>query len=132
MSDYRKQEPSPRRLYRDKQQGMVCGVCAGIAHYLDVDRGVVRIIALISLLIFMPATILGYTALCLLLPVRPQKLYKDERDEAFWRGMRTSPQGTFSSMRHKFREMEARLQRMERYVTSSRFDLDKEFRDLQD
>jgi phage shock protein C len=86
---------------------------------------------LISLFV-MPATIIGYLVLCMLLPVRPQHLYKDERDEAFWRGVRTSPQGTFSSMRHKFREMEARLQRMERYVTSSRFNLDKEFRDLQD
>lgn len=131
MSDYRNKEPSPRRLYRDKQKGMVCGVCAGIADYLGVDRGIVRIITLISFFV-MPATILGYLAMCLLLPIRPQQLYKDERDEVFWRGMRTSPQGTFSSMRHKFREMEARLQRMERYVTSSRFNLDKEFRDLQD
>lgn len=132
MSDHYRKDPSPRRLYRDKEHGMICGVCAGIAEYLGAERSVVRIIALVSLFVFMPATMLAYLALCLLLPVRPPALYKDDRDEAFWRGVRTSPQGTFSSMRHRFREMEMRLQRMERYVTSSRFHLDKEFRDLQD
>jgi hypothetical protein len=39
---------------------------------------------------------------------------------------------TVSAVRHKLREVDARLQKMERYVTSPGFNLDKEFRDLQD
>jgi phage shock protein C len=37
-----------------------------------------------------------------------------------------------SSVRYRFRDLDSRLQRLEKYVTSSRFDLDSEFRRLKD
>ena len=46
--------------------------------------------------------------------------------------MRTSPVATVASVRHKLREVDARMQKMERYVTSPGFNLDKEFRDLRE
>ncbi len=73
-----------------------------------------------------------YLALAFLLPAKPRDLYRDEREEAFWRQVRTSPQATAASVRHKFREIDARLQRMERYVISPSFGLEREFRKLQD
>ena len=39
-----------RRLYLDRINRKIAGVCAGLANYLDVDVTVVRIIFLISLL----------------------------------------------------------------------------------
>ena len=46
--------------------------------------------------------------------------------------MRTSPKETAAAVRHKLREIDARLQRMERYVTSPHFDLEREFRKLEE
>jgi hypothetical protein len=37
-----------------------------------------------------------------------------------------------SSVRYRFRDLDSRLQRLEKYVTSSRFALDSEFRRLKD
>jgi len=130
MYDERKRDASPRRLYRDKSKGMFCGVCAGIADYFSVDVTVVRIVTAVGCLFF-PAIFFAYVALCFLVPVKPGKLYKDEWDEKFWQGVRKSPKGTFSAVKMRFREMDMKLQRMERYITSARFNLDREFRDLE-
>ncbi|NNF51303.1 MAG: envelope stress response membrane protein PspC [Gammaproteobacteria bacterium] len=121
--------PSPQRLFRDKERGAICGVCAGVADYFGFNVSVVRILTVIGSLMF-PIIFFIYIAMCLLLPVKPGQLYRDQQDERFWRSVRRSPSNTFSSVRHKFREMEARLERMERYVTSSRFNLDREFENL--
>ena len=38
-----------KKLWRIPQQGMVKGVCAGIAHYLDVPVKLVRILVVLSI-----------------------------------------------------------------------------------
>ncbi|XOV89327.1 MAG: PspC domain-containing protein [Pseudomonadota bacterium] len=45
---------SGRGLYRDKDRGKVCGVCAGLADYLDVDTWQVRLVAVLGL-VFVPS-----------------------------------------------------------------------------
>ena len=121
---------SPGKLYRDKERGAICGVCAGVADYFGFDLTVVRILTCVGALFF-PIIFFVYFAMCLLLPVKPVQLYQDSHDEKFWRSVRRSPRNTFAGIRHKFREMEVRLERMERYVTSPRFNLDKQFQDLE-
>ncbi|CAN5138260.1 envelope stress response membrane protein PspC [soil metagenome] len=122
----------PRRLYRDATNGMICGVCAGIADYFGFDRTITRVIAAVSLLFFMPGVLLIYFGLCFILPRKPPELERPGRDARFAQSMRFSPQDTLSNVRYKFRDMEARLRRLERYVTSPRYKLDEEFRDLED
>lgn len=125
-----KREPNPARFYRDPEAGRLGGVCAGIADYFGFDLALTRALTIIGMLFF-PTLILVYLALWWLLPTKPGKLYRDAEDREFWRGMRVSPAATLSDVRHRFRSNEARLQRMERYVTSRNFRLDKEFRDLE-
>jgi phage shock protein C len=121
---------SPTRLYRDSERGMLFGVCAGVADYFGFRRAAVRWVTII-LTLFLPMTILVYLALAILLPRKPRALYKDSEDEKFWRSVRVEPSTTFARVRHRFRELDARVQRVERYVTSSRFKLDRDFRDLE-
>jgi phage shock protein C len=123
-------EPSPTRLYRNKTEGMFGGVCAGIAEYFGLEPTMTRIVTFV-LMLFFPALLLVYLALVFLLPVKPDRLYRDEHERDFWRGIRTSPAATFSDVRHRFRSLDARLQRLERYVTSRDYNLDREFRDLE-
>ena len=78
-----------------------------------------------------PATFLVYILMCILLPKKPRELYEDREEEQFWSSVRKSPVATVASVRHKMRELDAKLQRMERYVTSPGFTLDQEFRDLE-
>lgn len=128
---YQDDGPSPRRFYRDRENAVFLGVCSGIADYFGFKLWATRVLAILSLFLFMPAALLIYFGLGLLTPKKPLALYRDEREEEFWRGVRVSPRATFSETRHKFRELDVRLQRLERYVTSPRFNLDQEFRDLE-
>ena len=45
--------------------------------------------------------------------------------------MRRDPQTVYDEIRRKLRNLDNRLQGMEKYVTSPRFDLDQEFRNLE-
>lgn len=127
-------EPGPRRLFKDRENGMVAGVCAGIADYFGFDVTITRIIVVIGLFLFLPTTLVAYIVLALLLPTKP-RLSAGIRDEAaatLQRSVRSAPHSTLDNIRHRFREVDARLQRMEKYLTSKRFELDREFESLKD
>ncbi|WP_432713435.1 PspC domain-containing protein [Pedobacter sp.] len=66
-----------KRLYRDTEQGMVAGVCAGLGHYLNVDAKWIRLAALLS--VFMGgAGILAYLVMWIMVPrasTRSEKMY---------------------------------------------------------
>ena len=123
--------PNPRGLYRDTDNGILAGVCAGIADYFGFNLKAIRWLMVISCFFMMPGVILTYLAAAFILKPKPEGMYRDETEESFWRTVRRDPQNVFDDVRHKFRDLDMRLQRMEEYVTSSRFDLDREFKDLQ-
>jgi phage shock protein C len=62
-------------------------------------------------------------------PYRPRNLTPDE--ERFWTSVSDRPRETFSNIRYKFKDMDDRLARMERAVTSEEWKLKREFRDLE-
>jgi phage shock protein C len=125
--DFRR--PSPRTLYRDKRNGKVFGVFAGIADYFGFKKGATQICGLILCLMF-PPLIIVYIVLGFVLPAQPENLYASDSLEKMWRAYRRSPIGTVDEVKHRFRSMEARMQKIERYVTSNRYKLDKDFQNL--
>jgi len=118
------------RLWRDRERGIVAGVCAGIADYIGIEPIIVRIVAVLGLIFFFPPTVVGYVILALALPPKPPALYESREEEAFWRGVSTAPGDTFHSLKHKFRDLEDRLAHMEAQVASGDFELHRKFRDL--
>ena len=126
--------PRGRRLYQDREGGVIFGVCAGVADYFGFDVFVMRILAVLSLFFFTFPTFVSYILLAFLLPKKPRALYGpvDEEVEALRRQVRSSPHATLDSVKHRFRDIESRIQQMERYLTSSRFKLDREFESLKD
>ena len=124
-------QPNPRRLYRDTENGIVAGVCAGIADYFGISRRALRWLVFLSCFFAMPAVIISYVVAAFLLPRKPAGMYQSEREETFWRSVRRDPHFTCDDIRSKFRDLDRRLQGMEQYVTSPRFDLDQKFRDLE-
>jgi phage shock protein C len=125
------------KLYRNPRRGMVFGVCAGLAEYFGFDVTVTRVIVAAGAFFALPIICVIYVLLGLLLPVRdqagPQRDYDDpaEREvRSIQRQVRSSPHETLASVRYRFRDLDARLQRLEKYVTSNRYKLDREFQKL--
>lgn len=127
MSDYGR-TGNPHRLYRDRDNALIAGVCAGIAEYFGFNRKAFRIIVAFCALLppLLPFIFVSYVLLTLLLPVRPPEAKLDEDRARFWRGVSHAPADVFSNVRHRFRELDMRLQRMEAFVTSKEFEIDRE------
>lgn len=63
--------PTQKRIYKDVDNAMVSGVCAGLARYFEVDSIWTRAGA-IAVLFFMPvAALVAYFAAVILLPRLP-------------------------------------------------------------
>jgi phage shock protein C len=121
------QRRNPHRLYRDRENAMVAGVCAGIAEYFGFSRKCLRVITAISTVLFMPFVVISYLILAIVLPVKPKtEEAVDEEQAKFWRGVSNAPSDVFSNVKHRFRELDLRLQKMEAFVTSREFDIDRE------
>jgi len=125
MSDLYERK-NPHRLYRDKENAMIAGVCAGLAGYFGLSRIGLRLIVAVCTVFFFPFIVPAYIILAIILPVKPQDLYQDESQERFWRGMSMAPSDLFGNVSHRFRELDLRLQKMEAYVTSREFEMDRE------
>lgn len=117
---------NPHRLYRDKDNGILAGVCAGLADYFGLNRRGLQLVVAVSSLFFFPFVVPAYIILTIILPVKPKDLYTDESQEKFWRGVSMAPSDVFSSLSHRFRELDLRLQKMEAYITSKEFSIDRE------
>jgi phage shock protein C len=109
---------------------MVAGVCAGLADYFGFNLKVTRFLAFVSLLMAMPFTLLVYFATVFLVPAAPDPSRRPGYDQAFKQAVRSDPARTLSDVKRRFQSLDNRLARLERYVTSPRFDLDQEFRKL--
>jgi phage shock protein C len=119
------------KLYRDPQRGMLFGVCAGIADYFGFDVTVTRLIVIVAALFSFPMLFVAYILLAFLLPRKPSEM-TDRGVDPVHRQVRSDPHDILSNARYRFRELDSRLQRLEKYVTSNRFKLDREFRQLKD
>ena len=110
---------SPRtRFYRDKVNGKIAGVCAGIADYTGVDVIWVRL----GMIIFTLSTGFGipiYIALALLADKKPGHLYADNQEQKFWQGVRQSPSRTAREVRAQFRDLDRWLADVEQFYVSS-------------
>lgn len=121
-----------QRFYRDPRHGKLMGVCAGIADYFGWNVTLVRVLAILALIWLNIVTVIVYVALGLLLPEKPERPYDWDSGDEYWRSVRRSANATFRDVRQQFRELDRRLQRMESYVTSRHYDLDRKFRDLEE
>ena len=124
--------PNPHRLYKDKRNGMLTGVCAGIARYQGWNANAVRVAAVVLAMFAFPLVISGYIIAALFMkpePLAPE--YRTPEEERFWRTFSTRPKATFSELKHRFRALDARLAALESAVTSDEYGLRKAFRDLE-
>jgi len=128
MSEYR--SIARRRFFRNAEKAWIGGVCAGIADYFGFNLRVTRLLAVVAFVVLGPIVLLAYFGTVLLVPSDRHEVRREQRDPAFRQALRSDPARTLSDVRRRFQSLDNRLARLERYVTSSRYKLDQEFRKL--
>lgn len=125
------QPPSRTRFYKDKRNGKVMGVCAGIADYTGFDVTLVRILMVLGVFMGGGALIPVYLLAGWIAEDKPRELRSDDPEERrFWQGVRQSPARTARDIRARFREIDRRLADVESYVLTSNRSLDREIEQL--
>ena len=111
---------SPRTtLYRDKQNGKLMGVCAGIADYTGVNALWVRL-AFVMLIMMTSGFILPFYFIAgILLNKKPAGLYVDQDETKYWQRVRQSPKRTAREIKARFRDIDRRLAEVETYYVTS-------------
>ena len=106
-------------LYRDKQNGKLMGVCAGIADYTGVNAFWVRMGALMLCFMTSGGIIPFYFIAGLALSKKPEGLYVDQDETKYWQRVRQSPARTAREVRARFRDIDRRLAEVETYYVTS-------------
>ncbi|HEX3424216.1 MAG TPA: envelope stress response membrane protein PspC [Sphingomicrobium sp.] len=129
--DYAGQPASRTRFYRDKMNGKVMGVCAGIADYTGFDVALVRICFLAAVFMSGGSVLPFYFIAGWVAPKKPRELdYRGTEDREFWQGVRASPARVARDIRSRFKDMDRRLADIESYVTTENRSLAREIEQL--
>lgn len=111
---------SPRtKLYRDKHNGKIMGVCSGVAEYTGIETIWIRLAAVASIFMTSGSSIFFYFLLGLVLNKKPPHLYRDAGEEKYWQRVRQSPKRTAREIRANFRDIDRRLAAVESHYVSS-------------
>ncbi len=112
-------------LYRSRQ-GVICGVCKGIAEYLDFSVFWTRVIA-IGLLLFSGVwPIVGlYLLAALLMKPEPSLPLETEEDQEFYDSYLHSRPMALHRLKRKFDNLNRRIQRMEDLATTKEYEWDQ-------
>lgn len=128
-------------LYRNKRDGWVGGVCAGLADHFNIEHWVARLIFVGGVVFFNSLAVFAYLAAWFLMVPRPkgpvtqeyqydESLHQDRPRNMF--RYRPKPSERLKTAKARLDEVMGRVERMEKYVTSKRFELDREFSKIQD
>lgn len=112
-------------LYRSRQ-GVLLGVCRGVAEYFDLSVGMVRLITLIGFIFtgFWPVGLMYLVAALVMKPAPMTPLTSDDESE-FYSSYTADRKMAMSRLRRTYDNLDRRLRRMEDVVTSRGFDWER-------
>ena len=147
-----------KELYRDPDKGKIAGVCAGLSDYFGIELWLVRIIVLSAFFLTAGTFVLvSYVAAWFILDKKPgssekHDVFKHYRKTSSntgkgWRNESSDdeekinvkskiwqagepPKQAFHDIKQRFERNETRLRKVETYVTSSEFQLNREINSL--
>jgi phage shock protein C len=125
------QPPSRTRFYRNKREGKINGICAGIADYTGLDVTLIRIGLVAAIVLGAGALLPVYFIAGWVADDQPREIAADDKDERkFWQGVRASPGQSARDIRGRMREIDRRLAEIEQYVTTENRSLAREIEEL--
>jgi phage shock protein C len=109
-------------IYRSRN-GIILGVCRGLAEHFDFSVFWSRVIALIFLFVagILPAIGL-YLLAALLMKPEPVIPVENAAEKEFYDSYTYSRQGAVQRLKRRFDNLQRRIQRMEHIVTSAEYD----------
>lgn len=123
-----------KTLYRDPKNGKLGGICAGIAEYFGVEAWLVRLIFISAFLFSAGFALLAYIALYFILEKMPeqrewqQSIYKKHNiKQKPWQAGQ-SVEKILEDMNKELDKSELNIEKIEGYVTSFAFKMDREFK----
>ncbi|MBC8467860.1 MAG: envelope stress response membrane protein PspC, partial [Planctomycetes bacterium] len=113
------------KFYRSRN-GVILGVCRGIAEYFNFSLFWIRAIAVIFLIFtgFWPTLIVYFIAALLMKPEPVIPIHTDE-DQEFYDSYVHSRKWATDRIKRRYENLERRLRRLEHTVTSPEFDWEK-------
>lgn len=127
----REQPASRTRFYRDKRNGKIMGICAGIADYTGFDVSIVRICMLAAFFLSSGSILPIYFIAGWIAPDKPLALERvDHEERQFWQGVRASPARAARDIRSRLKDIDRRLADIESYVTTENRSLAREIEQL--
>jgi phage shock protein C len=129
---YVSEQPISRtRFYRDKANGKLFGICAGIADYTGFDVSLVRVCFLAAVFMSGGGVLPFYFIAAMVTPTKPRSLQREDSEEQqFWQGVRASPTRAARDIRSRFKDIDRRLADIESYVTTENRSLSREIEQL--
>ncbi len=111
------------RFYLDARNAKIKGVCAGLAEYFGMEVLWVRLIALASITVLGPFSVIAYYVAAGSAGVRPEDVTRrlerqDVQEREFWKKVRRNPHASARAIRSRFRDLDRRLAAAETYLTS--------------
>lgn len=147
-----------KELHRDPEKGRIAGVCAGIAEYFGLEIWLVRILTVTGFFLLAgPFMLVAYVAAWFILDKKPgskekqaflnaQMLAKRHQTKGWHNASDDSeekievkskvwqsgepPRQAYFDIKQKFKRIEGRLRKVETYVTSSEYQLNREINKL--
>ncbi len=116
------------KLYRSRN-GLIFGVCRGIAETFDLSLGWIRFgfIVAFAITLFFPTGLI-YLILALVLKLEPAETTINRPRDQIFDGPFDSPRKVgLRQFKAKFDSLEDRIRRMENHVTNKAYDWDKRF-----
>ncbi len=124
MTEYR---TSKRGIYRSRN-GLILGVCRGVADYFDISVFWVRAVMIIIFLLSGFWPVIGiYLVAALLMKAEPVSSFANDDEREFYDSYTHSPQSAAQRLKKKFHDLERRIRRMEDSVTGKEYEWDRKF-----
>ncbi len=105
-------------IYKNARDKRICGVCAGIADYLEVSHFSVRIVTVLSLFVFGPFTFWAYVICCFVFDPDPYMEDSDRYDRIMERKQRRAER---RRARHARREARRNARKMRKSYRNKEF-----------
>jgi phage shock protein C len=123
----RKYSNDGRGLYRSRD-GVLLGVCRGVADYFDLSVFWVRMAVVLIFLLSGFWPVLGvYLAAALLMKPSPVRPIESEDEQEFYDSYVHSPRSAAQRLKRQFDNIDRRIRRMESTVTGKDYDWERRF-----
>ena len=116
-----------RGFYRSRD-GIILGVCRGLADFFDLKVFWIRVIFIFLFIIsgVWPMLVIYFVASLLMKP-EPVRPIESEEEKEFYDSYTSSRQRAAARVKRRFQNLDRRIQRMEDVVTAREFEWDRKF-----